>query len=352
MTHMTKLLLSASGLSIAVLGVQPAFAAGTTAGSSITNTVTVEFQVGGVDQTDVTASDTFVVDRKINTSVAEQGNVTTTVAPNQQDAVTAFNVTNSSNDVVDINLAATNSAAAHGGTDNFDVSGFQIYLDDGDGSYDSGDTLITYLDEMAEDETRLVFVIADIPNGRATGDVAGIRLTGTVREGGAVSSLGAAITESSSNDAAVEDTVFADADGTFDGISFDNDDYTVAAAALSAVKISEVLATGYPIAGATEYFNIPGATVQYCIAVTNASGGADATGVTITDTVPADTTFVGGSILIGGSYDDNGTPGDTSDDSCSGGSAGGSFDGTDVTAPLGTVSAGTTEVVTFRATID
>ena len=80
--------------------------------------------------------------------------------------------------------------------------------------------------------------------------------------------------------------------------------------------------------------------------------GADATGVTITDTVPADTTFVGGSILIGGSYDDNGTPGDTSDDSCSGGSAGGSFDGTDVTAPLGTVSAGTTEVVTFRATID
>lgn len=351
MSNLNKLLVTVSGISIAMVGASPAFAAGTTAGGSITNNVTVEYQVGGVDQTDVTASDTFVVDRAINIVVAEQGSATTTVSPNEQDAATAFDVTNSSNDTIDISLAAINSAAAHGGTDNFDVTGIQIYEDDGDGVFDAGDTLVTFLDEMAEDETRRVFIVADIPD-QSDGDVAGVRLTGTAAEGGTASSEGSTITESATNDQSVEDTVFADADGVYDGIAFDNDDYTVAAATLTAVKISEVLATGYPISGATEYFNIPGATVQYCIAVTNAAGGADAQNVVITDSIPADTTFVASSILVGGSYDDNGTPGDTTDDSCSGGSAGGSFGAGSVTANLGTVSAGTTEVVTFQVTID
>lgn len=346
------LLVSASGISIAMLGATPSFAAGTTAGQTITNNVTVEYQVGGVDQTDVTASDSFVVDRKINLVIDEQGNSTTIVAQNQQDAVTAWNVTNSSNATIDVSLVGDNSVAAHGGTDTFDVTNIRIYEDDGDGVFDAGDTLVTYLDEMAEDETRLVFIVADIPNGEANGEVAGVRLTGTAAEGDTIGSEGSTITESTSNNAAAEDTVFADADGVYDGIAFDNDDYTVAAADLTATKISEVLAAGYPISGATEYYNIPGATVQYCIAVTNASGAADAENVVITDAVPADMTFIAGSILVGGAYDDNSTPGDTTDDSCSGGSAGGSFDGSSVTANFGTVSAGTTEVVTFQARID
>jgi uncharacterized repeat protein (TIGR01451 family) len=167
------------------------------------------------------------------------------------------------------------------------------------------------------------------------------------------------ITPTTGGDTAGVDTVFADADGVFDGIASDDDDYTVLAAALSALKGSTVTSANYPITGATEFYNIPGATVEYCIAVTNAAGGADATSVTITDAVPTNTTFVPASIVIGGTatIDDGGTPGVPGDDtltSCdnSTGAPGGSFSGGNVTATLGTVTAGTTEIVTFRAVID
>lgn len=345
-----QFLMSVSTLALASMTIVTANAA-TTAGVSVTNNVTVSYQVGGTNQTDITTSDTFIVDRKINISVAEQGNASTSVSPNEQNAVTTFTVTNASNDVIDIGLSAANGAAAHGGTDNFDVTGIQIYLDDGDGSFDGDDTLITYLDEMTAGETRTVFIVADIPD-QSNGDVAGVRLTGTAREGEGVGSQGAVITESATNNKAAEDTVFADADGVYDGIAFANDDYEVSAAILTAVKISEVLATNYPVTGASKFFNIPGATVQFCIAVSNAAGGATATGVAIADPIPLKMTFVANSILIGGTYDNNATAGDTSDDSCTGGSTGGSFDGTTVTGNLGSIAAGATGVITFQATID
>ena len=90
-----------------VVVANPAFAAGTTAGASITNTATVTYQVGGVAQGSQTASDTFTVDRKINLLVEEVGTVTTNVVPGQANAVTTFQLTNSSNEVLDFELAAS-----------------------------------------------------------------------------------------------------------------------------------------------------------------------------------------------------------------------------------------------------
>lgn len=367
MKRMTKYFVSVSGVTLAALAASPVYAEGTAAGSTITNTVTVNYEVGSVGQNAITASDTLTVDRKINIVIAEEGNATTSVSPGQENAVTAFLVTNSSNDIIDIRLVASQivgGTAAHGGTDNFDMNNVEIFVDvNNDGTFDSAadSPIVGFLDEMDRDETRRVFIVADVPLGRATGDVADVTLTGTAREGndGVTGAEGAAITETSGGNTAGEDTVFADADGIFDGIAFDDDDYTVQAAALSALKASSILGANYPIAGATEFYNIPGATVEYCIAVTNAAGGADATNVAISDPLPANTTFVASSIVIGGSatIDDNGTPGNTADDiltSCdnSGGSAGGSFSAGTVSATLGTVSAGTTEIVTFRAVID
>jgi uncharacterized repeat protein (TIGR01451 family) len=363
---MAKLLASVSGATFAVLAASPAMADGTTAGASITNNVTVSYQVGGVSQSDVTASDTFVVDRKINLTVAEEGNTTTTVVPNEQDAYTSFLVTNVSNDTIDIRLSASQLAggsATHGGTDTVDVSNVQIYVDtDSSGDFDAAfDTLVTYLDEMTADETRRVFIVGDIAGSAVNGDVAGVTLTGTAREGnnGTTGSEGAAITETSGGNTAAEDTVFADSDGVYDGVASDDDDFTVAAASLTALKASNVVSANYPISGATEFYAIPGATVEYCIAVTNASGGASATNVGISDPLPANTTFVAGSIVLGGTatIDDNGTPGNPADDTLTGcdnstGSSGGSFAAGTVSATIGTVSAGTTEIVTFRATID
>jgi uncharacterized repeat protein (TIGR01451 family) len=345
----TKLMASAS-LAAAMLYASPAVAAGTASGTTITNNVSVAFQVGGVSQTAATASNSFTVDRKVNLVVAEVGSVTTQVSPGETNAVTAFDVTNSSNAPLDLALAATQlsgGTSAHGGTDNFNVTIVNIFVDTNtNGVYNVGvDQAITYLDQVAADATQRVFVVANVPLGRATNDVAGVRLTATASEATAAGSLGATVTETAGANTAGVDTVFADtnADGNTarNGIHFDEDDYTVLAAALSATKTSTVIDD--PLNGTTNPKMIPGATVEYCIAVSN-GGGATATNVAITDTLPATTTFVVGSIRVNGTT----TLGVCNAD----GVAGGSFAAGTVSAGLPNIASGETRTVYFRVTVN
>lgn len=351
MTRNMRLLASASVLAVAALGASPALAAGTDAGTTVTNTVTLSYQVGGVNQNDVTANNSFTVDRKINLTVAEAGSATTTVSPGQQAAVTTFTVTNTANATLDFALSVTQlsgGTAAHGGTDNFDATSPTIYLDSNSNStYDAGtDTQVTYLDEVAADESRTLFVVSDIPLGRATNDVAGVVLTGTAREGGAGGSQGAAITETSGANTAGVDTVFADAagasDGNRDAAHSAGDDYTVAAASLTVSKLSYVVSD--PFNSTTNPKMIPGAVVEYCINVSNASGGAAATNVSISDSLPAEVTFDAGFGILVGASESGGT--------CTGGSAGGSFGGGIVSANLGNIAAGSATAVRFQVTVD
>ncbi|HEV7660672.1 MAG TPA: hypothetical protein VGO55_12610 [Allosphingosinicella sp.] len=289
---------AASIFAVAAGTASPAFAAGTPAGSTITNNVSVAYQVGGVSQTGLSASNSFTVDRKVNFTVAEDGSSTTQVSPGQLAAVTSFIVTNTSNAPLDFSLAASNrvgGTAEHGGTDIFDVSNLRLYADtNNNGAYDSGtDVLITYLDQIAADASSRVFVVADVPLGRSTNDVAGVRLTGTAHEATAASSLGAVVTQTAGANTAGVDTVFADTSAggntARDGIHFDEDDYTIFAAALTATKTSRVISD--PLNGATNPKLIPGAVVEYCITVANGSGGAAAANVAISDTLPVTTTY-------------------------------------------------------------
>lgn len=293
-----RLGVTASIFAVAAGSASPAFAAGTTAGSTITNNVSVAYQVGGVSQTGLSASNSFTVDRKVNFTVAEDGSSTTQVSPGQLAAVTSFIVTNTSNAPLDFALAASNRAggtAEHGGTDVFDVSNLRLYADtNSNGAYDSGtDVLITYLDQVAADASSRVFVVVDVPLGRSTGDVAGVRLTGTASEATAAGSLGAVVTQTAGANTAGVDTVFADTNvggnTARDGIHFDEDDYTILAAALTATKTSRVISD--PLNGATNPKLIPGAVVEYCITVANGSGGAAAANVAISDTLPVTTTY-------------------------------------------------------------
>ena len=205
--------------------------------------------------------------------------------------------------------------------------------------------MVTYLDQVAADASRRVFVVADVPLGLATNDVAGVRLTATAAEPTAAGSLGATITETAGANTAGVDTVFADtnADGNTarDGIHFDEDDYTVLAAALSATKTSRVIDD--PLNGTTDPKMIPGAIVEYCIAVSNL-GGATATNVAITDSLPATTTFVAGTIRVNGTT----TLGVCNAD----GVAGGSFAAGTVSAGLSDLAAGDTRTVYFRVTVN
>jgi uncharacterized repeat protein (TIGR01451 family) len=93
---------------------------------------------------------------------------------------------------------------------------------------------------------------------------------------------------------------------------------------------------------------IPGATVEYCIVVVNAAGGGAADSVAISDAIPANTTFVAGSIRLNGTY-----TGTVPTGTCNGdGVAGGSFAANTVSGNLGTIAAGNTRTLYFNVTIN
>jgi uncharacterized repeat protein (TIGR01451 family) len=351
MTSRLRLLATASGLAAAALAASPVSAAGTASGTTITNTVTLDYQVGTVAQTQISASDSFTVDRKVNLTVAEVGSATTSVSPGQLAAVTAFTVTNVSNATLDLALAATQLAggtAAHGGTDNFNATNVRVYVDTNtNGAFDAGtDTLVTYLDQIAADASRTVFVVVDIPLGRATNDVAGVRLTATAAEATAAGSLGATVTATSGANTAGVDTVLADTSAggnvQFDGQHFAEDDYTVLAAALTATKTSRVISD--PVNGLTNPKMIPGAVVEYCVAVANAAGSATATNVSVSDTLPLTTAYLA---AFGIKVDGTVTGATCNAD----GVAGGSFGSGIVAGTLSNIAAGVTRTLVFRVTV-
>ena len=154
-----QLLGAVSSTALIAFSASPAFAAGTIAGSSITNDVSVTFDVGGVTQTAVTDSDTFTVDRAVNVLVDFAGTGDTSVSPGQDNAVLAFDVTNLSNDVLDLDLTTALNAGAAG-----NISNFEIYLDsDGDRLLSAAELAagpITSLDNVVADDTIEVIVIA------------------------------------------------------------------------------------------------------------------------------------------------------------------------------------------------
>ncbi len=358
MTKTFNLLAVSSALSIATLLAAPAYAAGTTAGSSINNTATVNYSVGGVSQTPVTSSTaTFVVDRKISMTVTEPGNATTNVVPGSTNQVTTFLLTNTSNAVLDFGLALVQpagGAAAHGGTDNFDVTAPTFWINTGasagSATYDAANSVqVTYIDELAADASRYVFVLASVPNTRVNGDVAGVTLTAQARDGGAAGTQGAVSTETTGANTAGMDTVFADAagvtDAARDGQISARDDYTVAAPSLTVVKTSKIISD--PLNGTTNPKMIPGATVEYCIQVANGPSGATATSPAITDVLPSQTTY---DATFGIKLNGTITAGVCNAD----GTAGGTYTAatTTVAGTLANLAGGATGTLYFRVTIN
>lgn len=344
MKRSKQLLGAASSIALVAFSASPALAAGTTAGSTITNNVTVDFQVGGVTQTAATASNAFTVDRKVNVLVAASDAVTTQVSPGETSAVTTFDVTNLSNAVIDLGLTVAQPT-----TDNFNVSNVRIYRDNGDGVFNSAtDTLVTYLDEVAADGIVRVFVVSDVPLGTVTGNVSQVVLTATAFAGGAAATQGALLTATAGANTAGVDTVLADLAGStdviYDGSYSATDSYTVSAAALTAVKSMRIVSD--PVNGATNPKAIPGATIQYCIAVANAAGSATATNVNVTDVLPGDVTYESAfGIFVDGTVDGSGV--------CQAdGVAGGNFAAGTVTGTLSNIGAGVTRTLYFQATIN
>ncbi|QUT08337.1 DUF11 domain-containing protein [Sphingobium phenoxybenzoativorans] len=340
-------------------------AAGTTAGTSIANTASVTYTVGGSTQTAQSNTATFLVDRKVNLTVTEVGGTATSTAIGATDQVTTFQVTNLTNAVQDFILTPDQQSVSLPmlGTDNFDVTNMRVFVDsNGNGTYDAGVDTATFIDELAADASVTVFIVANIPN-TAGADVAIVSLVAQAAAGGQSGTQGAALVATSlltADSPTTVDIVFADSAGSLNDPARDGkgrafDSYKIATAAISMTKTATVVSD--PLNLGVNPKAIPGAVIEYCLTVTNAGPGTG-TGVILADAVPAGTTYISNSLNVGapGIAGACTLAGSTEDDDTSGADEsdpyGGSFDGTTVRANISSLGVNAPVAAAFRVTVN
>jgi len=324
-----KALLGASALTVFATGTAQAQDNNfTPAGTSVSNTFTLDYSVGGVaqPQIDSTATPTlFTVDRLIDLTVTSNGN--NTVSPGATDEDLVFSVSNEGNDTQAYDLSIVQETAAPD-TINTDAptSGTPLvyYIDDGDGSFDpavdGGGSPTTYdpsnPPELAPDEVLWVVVEQDIPSSAADGDRADITLLADTLEPGGTP--GAPVTADSNGNALIgaAENVLADGDG-LTGNEGDNDGahsatgaYIIASADIAGDKVVSIFsedgagcAAIDPAVTGSGGYGIPGACVEYVISVEN-TGSAVATDIIVNDVLPAELEFA--AATFGGDF--TGTP--------------------------------------------
>jgi hypothetical protein len=291
------------------LGVSVAHAGGTPSGTTISNTATLTFSVGGVAQPTVGSSPTgnssgagtattFLVDKKVNLTVTTTDSTFVSVAPGATAQVLTFSVTNTGNDVQDFALTSSqrpNGTTLFGGTDDFDATGCSQFVESGaTAGYQAAQDTATFIDELAADASKTVYVVCSIPNTQVNGDVAVVTLQAQARVGGTAGSLGGTLTATAGANTAGVDIVFADAagsdDAANDALYSSRDAYKVQSAVLTVTKTASLVCD--TVDGTTNPKNIPGAIVRYAVVVTN-SGAGTASGIltTVQDVLNANVTF-------------------------------------------------------------
>jgi len=285
-----------------VLAASRVWGAGTAAGTTISNQATVNYQVGGIAQTAVNSNNyQFLVDRKINLTIATTDVAAVSVIPGASNKVLTFTLQNTGNGTQDFALSAVarvGGTGAFGGTDNINAASVAVRVESGaHAGYQPGEDTATYVDELAADGTATVYIVGDFSSGTYTnGQIASYHLLAEARVGGAASSLGAALTETAGADTpGTVDIVFADGQGsdTADDVARDakyskDSDYIITAASITVVKSSTVVSD--PFNGTTNPKAIPGATIEFTITLTNAAGASTATGIAFSDSLNSEIT--------------------------------------------------------------
>jgi uncharacterized repeat protein (TIGR01451 family) len=283
-----------------------AFALGTPANTTISNTATLAYDVNGVRQTNITSpSASFVVDNKVDLIVNETSGSPTLVTPGQLRAVTIFTVTNNGNAVQDYALTGGNVLGApvvFGTAENFNALACNTFAEtNGTAGYQVGADTATFIDELAPDASLDVYIVCDIPAAQSSNDQAVTQLTAVTRVGGAAG-LGAVITQTVGvgNPAAV-DIVFADpataanGSGTIptqtqrDATGFARDAYRVATVAAIVTKTA-TCSPAAPLPNTCSQAKT-GTIITYQIKV-DVTGSGTATALVTTDPLPIDVTYV------------------------------------------------------------
>lgn len=320
-----------------MVGGSYARAAGTPAGTLITNTATLSYSIGGVPETPiVSAPASLQVAEIINlTLVWQDGGPVSVASPDTNDALT-FLLTNTGNGAERFSFTRNNLLAG----DNYDPlngSAGAIFLESGlaPGLQTSGpnaDTLYAAgVNEpnLPADASRIVYVLSDTPFGLVSGNTGLAALTSAATTPGAA---GAApgTTLAGLGTGGVDAVV-----GTSQAQASRIGSYLVSNVALSILKT--VVSVLDPRGGS----NVEsGSMLTYRITVT-LSGAGSVDNLIITDPVPAQTTYVAGSMLVNSATRTDAVDADNAQ-----------YSANTVTVDFGNTASPVVHVIDFRTTIN
>ena len=278
--------LSAAGaLALCIFGSDPAFAVGSPAGTVINNTAEVTYSVGTVNATATSNMVSVTVAEILDVVVtAQTPSVAVDAGETQREVL--YRVTNTGNGTETFLLTMTSVIAG----DQFDPvpATPAIYFDtDGSGDLSPGDTPYVAGSNdpvLGDDEFVNVLVVNDIPAGVTDTQIGRTRLTAASRTGtGTPGTLFGGDGDGGVD--ALAGTTGADAEAT--------SEYLVTDVTLS---INQTQAVLNQFGGATP---IPGARVTYTFVI-DVTGAGSAANAAFTNDIPANTTYVAGSLQYNG----------------------------------------------------
>ena len=319
--HILNFAVGATALVAAV----PAHAEGVLAGTLIENTAQASYTLGGINQTVPSNTVTIRVDEVLDVTVASLDAASVTL--NSSGAVLAFSIANVGNGPEAYEIAIN---PAISGEDFDPVVTAIAYDSNNSGRYEDGvDTLIptgAVTPEIAADGTLRVFVILAFPTPLpGDTDLADVRFTATSATGSGTPGTVFTGQGVGGSDAVVGATTAQD------------NDLGRLIAQISAVSLAKTASVRDPFGG-TE--TVPGAIVTYQL-VAAVSGSASIDNLSVTDPIPANTTYEPGSMTLDG--------GPLSDAAATdAGEATASL----ITVDLGTVPADTSHMITFQVKIN
>jgi len=302
-------------------------AAGTVAGSTISNTASATYTDPGGTTITVPSNQLDIrVDEILNVTVASADPGDVPGLPGSTNQVLSFTVTNTGNGSEAFRLSPVNAI----GGDAFDPVTTSLVLDtNGNGVYDAGvDTVYSAGSNdpvLAPDASVRVFVLSTIPGGATDGQRGQTDLTATATTGTGTPGTVFAGAGTGGSDAVVGATSAA---GRDDGY------YIVNAATVTFVKSATV---ADPFGGTK---SVPGSIITYQLVATITGSGTLAN-LAVSDPAPANTTYVPASITSQGTPLTDATDADA-----------GEFAAGRVNVRFGNVPGGQTRTVTFRVSIN
>lgn len=309
-------------------------AAGTTAGTRINNTATLTFSLNGRSDSAVAAAPAVVVGRLINVLVTWQDGAAVPSNSPDTDKPLAFLVTNTGNGTDTFSLSRNNTVA--GAQFNPSTSstgaiwlesgqqpGFQATGSNGDTPYIAGSNDIT----LGPDQSRIVYVLSSIPTGQSTGAFGKVVLTASSATAGASGAAAGRILGSTNGMQVVV--------GPGGGQAAAQGSYLVSGVSIG---LNKSVAAVRDIDGGTRVMT--GSVLTYRLVLT-VTGSGVANGVIVNDPLPAQVTYVPGSITVDGVARTDAADGDDS-----------SFSSGAVLASFGSIAAPATRVIEFQATVN